>query len=146
VADPTSLDKTPTQNMSLNKPAGGTYGEKAEVDRLKKELPTSGGPMGPGGPQQAPPQPRPRAARPVPASIAPPTPAGPTGVPDALMHPGSRPMSTGQPDGPAQPAVANISQARIALLDSLHSSQEVSPETREWAGIMLEMMLDASRS
>lgn len=143
MADPTSLDKTPTQNQSLNKPEGGTYGEKAEVERLKKELPSG---QGPGGPQQAPPPGRSRAARPVPASIAPPTPAGPTGVPDALMHPGSRPMVTGQPDGPAQPSVANISQARIALLDALQTSKEVSPETREWAGIMLEMMLDASRS
>ncbi len=144
MADPTSIDKTPTQNQSLNKPEGGTYGEKAEVERLKKELPSS---QGPGGPQQASPPGRPRAARPVPASIAPPTPAGPTGVPDALMHPGSRPMVTGQPDGPAaQPSVANISQARIALLDALQSSKEVSPETREWAGIVLEMMLDASRS
>ena len=143
MADPTSIDKTPTQNQSLNKPEGGTYGEKAEVERLKKELPSG---QGPGGPQQAPPPGRPRAARPVPASIAPPTPAGPTGVPDALMHPGSRPMVTGQPDGPAQPSVANISQARIALLDALQSSKEVSPETREWAGIVLEMMLDASRS
>ena len=51
MADPTSLDKTPTQNQSLNKPEGGTYGEKAEVDRLKKELPSG---QGPGGPQQVP--------------------------------------------------------------------------------------------
>ena len=143
MADPTSLDKTPTQNQSLNKPEGGTYGEKAEGERLKKELPSG---QGPGGPPPAPPPGRSRAARPVPASIAPPTPAGPTGVPDALMHPGSRPMVPGQPAGPAQPSVANISQARIALLDALQTSKEVSPEPREWAGIMLEMMLDASRS
>ena len=143
MADPTSIDKTPTQNQSLNKPEGGTYGEKAEVERLKKELPSSG--QAPVGPQQPPPK-RGRASRPVPASVAPPTPAGPTGVPDALMHPGTRPMVTGQPGGPTGPSVANISQARIALLDALQSSQEVSPETREWAGIVLEMMLDAART
>ena len=143
MADPTSIDKTPTQNQSLNKPVGGTYGEKAEVERLKKELPSSG--QAPVGPQQPPPR-RGRAPRPAPASVAPPTPAGPTGVPNALMHPGTRPMATGQPGEPTGPSVANISQARIALLDALQTSQEVSPETREWAGIVLEMMLDAART
>jgi len=34
----------------------------------------------------------------------------------------------------------------LALLDSLSSSQDVSKETREWAKIVLEMMIDASQS
>ena len=143
MADPLTIDKTPTQNQALNKPEGGTYGEKAEVERLKKELPSTQ----PGQAQQAAPPPRARAGRPTPASVTPPEPSGPSGVPDVLMHPGTRPMVTGQPgDQPIGPSVANISQARIALLDALQSSQEVSPETREWAGIVLEMLLDASRT
>ena len=149
MADPTSLDKTPTQNMSLNKPEGGTYGEKAEVERLKKELPSSGGPMGPGGPQQAPEPQRAVATPNKPTSGMPPvTGGGPSGLPDVLTHPGG---TQGGPVAP-QPQMAqgagpaDISQARLALLDSLSSSQDVSKETREWAKIVLEMMVDASQS
>ena len=40
MAEPDIVEKTPTQNMSVNKPESGTYGERAETDRLKKELPS----------------------------------------------------------------------------------------------------------
>jgi len=146
VADPTSIDKTPTQNQSLNKPEGGTYGEKAEVDRLKKELPSGQGPGGP--PLQAPEPERSVAAPNKPVSGMPaPQPGGPSGLPDVLAQPSATPGQVSPRSPMAQGAgPQDISQARLALLDSLSNSQDVSKETREWAKIVLEMMVDASRS
>ena len=145
MADPTSIDKTPTQNQSLNKPEGGTYGEKAEVDRLKKALPSSG--QGPGGPQQAPEPERAVATPNKPVSGMPTSqPGGPSGLPDVLAQPSMTPGQVSPRSPMAQGAGAqDISQARLALLDSLSNSQDVSKETREWAKIVLEMMVDASR-
>ena len=45
MADDLELDKTPTSDVSVNKPESGTYGEKADLARLKQTLP----PMGPPG-------------------------------------------------------------------------------------------------
>lgn len=142
MAEP-DLEKTPTQNMSVNKPESGTYGERAETDRLKKELPSSGGPVE--GQQQAPPRAQASPNRP-PVNMPIPEEAGPTGVPNVMMHQGKglnpvMPSSGGVMAGPE-----NVAQARIALLDSLANSREVSEETREWAQVVLEMLLDGSRS
>ncbi len=145
MADPTSLDKTPTQNQSLNKPEGGTYGEKAEVERLKKELPSG---QGPGGPPQVTEPERAVATpnKPV-AGMPPVTGGGPSGLPDILTHPGATPGQVSPRPQMVQPAgPQDVSQARLALLDSLSNSQDVSTETREWAKIVLEMMIDASQS
>ena len=145
MADPTSIDKTPTQNQSLNKPVGGTYGEKAEVERLKKELPSSG--QGPGIPQQAPEPERSVATpnKPVPGMPTPQA-GGPSGLPDVLAQPSMTPGQVAPRSPMAQgPGAQNISQARLGLLDALSNSQDVSKETREWAKIVLEMMVDASR-
>ena len=47
------IEKTPTQNTSVNKPESGTYGEKAELANLRRSLPEmqppSEGPSAPGG-------------------------------------------------------------------------------------------------
>ena len=144
MADPLTIDKTPTQNQSLNKPEGGTYGEKAEVDRLKKELPSG---RGPGGPQQAPEPERSVATPNKPVSGMPTSQAGgPSGLPDVLAQPSMTPGQVSPRSPMARGAGAqDISQARLALLDSLSNSQDVSKETREWAKIVLEMMVDASR-
>ena len=48
------ISKTPTQNTSVNKPASGTYGEKAELSRLQQALPDSGGRPGGGAPGPSP--------------------------------------------------------------------------------------------
>lgn len=140
MADQT-IEKTPTANQSVNKPSSGTYGEKADISRLKAALPESGGPSGappgemspvrqstslPGGPPG-----RPSAA--------------PAGVPTAVMHPSQRPgVPLNQPL--AQPApplggAQSAQQARIALLDALASDPTVSEETREWASTVLEMLV-----
>ncbi len=129
--------------MSVNKPESGTYGERAETDRLKKELPSSGGPVQ--GQQQAPPRAQATPNRP-PENMPIPEEAGPKGVPNVLMHEGKglnplMPSTGGVMAGPE-----NTAQARMALLDSLANSREVSEETREWAQIVLGMLLDGSRS
>lgn len=141
MAEPDIVEKTPTQNMSVNKPESGTYGERAETDRLKKELPSSGGPVQ--GQQQAPPRAQASPNRP-PSNITVTEEAGPVGVPNELMHQGKGlnpliPSTGGVMAGPQ-----NAAQARIALLDSLANSREVSEETREWAQIVLGMLLDGS--
>ena len=38
------IDKTPTQNTSVNKPESGTYGEKADLANLKSSLPPMAAP------------------------------------------------------------------------------------------------------
>lgn len=143
MAEPDIVEKTPTQNMSVNKPESGTYGERAETDRLKKELPSSGGPVQ--GQQQAPPRAKATPNRP-PENMPIPEETGPKGVPNVLMHEGKglnplMPSTGGVMAGPQ-----NTAQARMALLDSLANSREVSEETREWAQIVLGMLLDGSRS
>ncbi len=146
MADPINIDKTPTQNQSANKPESGTYGEKAEVERLRKELPSAGGP-GAGPVQEAPPQ-RSQATpnKPV-AGMPVQEPAGPAGLPDVLTHPSRTPGQVTPRSSMVQPPQPeSLSQARLALLDSLATSQEVSAETREWAQIVLGMMVDASRA
>jgi len=148
VADLT-IDKTPTQNQSVNKPESGTYGERAEVDRLKKELPSTQGPGGP--PTQPGGAPVPERASPTankpPTSLGPePGEAGPSGLPNVLMHQGSGNLTPQLPPEQRPQGASNLSQARIALLDALSSSQDVSTETREWAQIVLEMLIDASQS
>ncbi len=145
MADPINIDKTPTQNQSANKPESGTYGEKAEVERLRKELPSSGGP-GPGPAQEAPQRSQATPNKPV-AGMPVQEPAGPAGLPDVLTHPSRTPGQVTPRSSMVQPSQPeSLSQARLALLDSLATSQEVSPETREWAQIVLGMMVDASRS
>ena len=140
-----TIDKTPTQNQSVNKPESGTYGERAEVDRLKKELPSTQGPGGPPGGAPVPERATPTTNKP-PTSLGPePGEAGPAGLPNVLMHQGSGNLTPQLPPEQRPPGAANLSQARIALLDALSSSQDVSTETREWAQIVLEMLIDASQ-
>jgi hypothetical protein len=70
------------------------------------------------------------------------------GVPGILQRPSERP---GEPvwTPPAEagtfgPTATNLSaaQQRIAALDALRRSPEVSPETREWASVVLATLLD----
>lgn len=143
MADPLTIDKTPTQDQSMNKPESGTYGERVEVERLKKELPSS---RGPGAPQPAEGPQRATPTKNKPAVMAAPPPAGPPGLPDVLMHPGAGGGQPRQQQVQQRPGAVNVSQARIALLDALSSSREVSDETREWASLVLEMLLDGTRT
>lgn len=131
MADPT-IEKTPTAGTSVNQPESGTYGEKADVNKLKASLP----PMGPG--QATPglePSPMPQPTPGVPAQEGGRPPNAPPGVPGALFA-GGPPTPAEQPNAPS----ASPEAARITLLEQLASSEEVSEVTREWAKLILEAL------
>lgn len=126
---PFELEKTPVPGQ--NRPASGTYGEQADLDRLRQSLPSPQGqpPAGPQGPPGTP--------------LNPPVQAGPPpGVPAPIMAPSDRPqvplgtplVNTGQPVlVPESP-----SQARMAFLHALVQSPETSEVTKRWAEAVLE--------
>lgn len=141
---PDTIEKTPTQNQSVSKPASGTYGERADLARLKAQLPQGQTPGGaaPGGPT-------PMGA---PAVGGLPNPAGrpanaqvPPGVPAALGHPTDRPNVplanplVGPTENPVRQA-ESARDARIALLMALVQDPSVSDTTREWAQTVLGML------
>lgn len=143
-AVPDTIEKTPLANQSVNKPASGTYGEKADAARLKAQLPQSQpqGGAAPGGPTPmgAPavggiPNPQ---GRPANADL-------PPGVPAALGHPTERPgVPLSNPlVGPTPNPVTQAESARdarVALLMALVNDPSVSDTTREWAQTVLEML------
>ena len=137
------VSKTPTQNTSVNKPASGTYGEKAELSRLQGALPDSGARPGGGAPGPSPMSPGvgPGGGQ---EPGRPPGPSAPPGVPSVMMHETDRPsqpLGTPRADssGPMQGAQTN-QEARLIVLQALSDSEEVSEATREWASIVIEML------
>ena len=140
------IEKTPTQNTSVNKPESGTYGEKADLTNLKSALPPMDNP----------------AAAPGPAPMAPGSPpserSGPMGrpkggprlVPGPVLNPTNRPdVPLDQPRvSPAPPIPQKqgaADQQRLAILDALSTHPEVSEETREWAQLVLEALIESRR-
>lgn len=127
----------------VNKPSSGTYGERIDVERLKQQLPASGQPTAPpaGGP---PPMSQP--SGPGPSPIGRPM-QGPAGVPSPLMAPSTSSTPVGTPLARGGPSGVVTSQqgiqARIAILEQLSQSAEVSSSTREWAKLVLEMLSEA---
>ena len=69
--DMPEIEKTPTADTSVNSPESGTYGEKADLNRLRQALP----PMGPPGSEGT------GAAAPAPTPGRRPGPSSP-GIPD----------------------------------------------------------------
>lgn len=142
----TEIEKTPTADVSVNKPASGTYGEKAELGRLKQQLPDSGA-RPQGGPPGAAPMGGPGSGGL--SQGEPGRPGGPTappGVPQALMHESERPnvpLNTPlQREGPPMAGAQSAQEARLVVLQALSESDEVSDATREWARGVLEMLSD----
>jgi hypothetical protein len=125
------------------RPSSGTYGESAERDRLKQQLPSAGGPV-------APEQPSGPVGRPAGPSALPGMPAGgaaPGGVPDVLLSPTDRPdvpvsspLDMGSPD--MFPGAVDARQKRLALLDMLTAHPDASPEVREWASIVRSKLIE----
>lgn len=140
--DTLAPDQQPTP---VNSPASGTYGEKAALDGLKKSLPQAQPSTGPTASPLPPvkpepitplqPQPgRPQGAGPVPPGISP-----------ALLGPTQRPnVPVGTPLVPQAPAVApslTAAAQRIATLQLLAQSPDVSDQTREWAQMVLQALV-----
>ncbi len=144
MADDLELDKTPTSDVSVNKPESGTYGEKADLARLKQTLPPMG-PPGAEGTGAVAPAPTP-GQTPAQSMGRPKT--GPSGVPSVLMAPTQRPdVPLSQPPvpGPAPlpPKQVAADQQRLSILDALSTHPEVSEETKEWAKNLLEALIEA---
>lgn len=128
-------EKTAT---AVNKPESGTYGEKADLQRLRSQLPSSGSsaPM-PQARQLPPISDRPVRPMPVPSrqSTVP-------GLPDVLVGPSNRewePVTT-MPLGTPRQLTMTAQQMRLMKLDALANSPEVSPETREWARMLKRVL------
>jgi hypothetical protein len=141
----TEIEKQPTQNQSVNKPASGTYGEKVELDRLRKALPDSGARPS-GGPAPAGAVPGGGGGAPTGDPGRPAGPSAPPGVPGAMMHESDRPnqpLATplSRPEGPMAGAQTH-QDARFVVLQALSESEEVSEATREWASIVIEMLTE----
>jgi hypothetical protein len=107
-----------------NKPASGTYGETAALDRLKSQLPGEAADQ----PQAVPPPPMPSGP-----GVTPPSP----GLPKMLTAPvqGGIPATTPltvdqEPTVGATPELVRVAQALLR-------APTTSPTTREWARILL---------
>lgn len=134
---------------SVNRPESGAYGEKQDLVDLEQSLPPMEGPPGP--PPQAPgvagPPP---AGTPVPLAGSQATPGrppgavtAPPGVPNVLMH--DEPMGGLTPTDPTGPTNSMApSHQTLYILDVLSTSNDVSSETREWAAVVLDLMLGAT--
>lgn len=138
--DNPELEKTPTGDTSVNAPESGTYGEKAELARLRQSLPPMG-PPGAGGTGAAPPA--------SPPSSRPPQ-SGQGGIPAALLSPTDRPdVPLGQPLAPGgvqmPPRAQAADQQRLAILDALTTHPDVSQETREWAKLVRDSLIEGRR-
>lgn len=134
---------------NVGRPESGSYGEGAEGERLAAGIGGNGG--GPGPPPYPGPAP--------PPEVRPASTGAPDGRPGGTVNavPGLPPMLARASDRPAEPvwtppadpnyAVPNTTtlsaqQQRIAVLDALRMSPNVSPETREWAQVVLATLLD----
>jgi hypothetical protein len=120
----------------VGKPASGTYGEKAELQRLEAQLPGS-----------EPSAPVPQETAPVPGvPSGPAVPAPPPGLPRGLTLPTRRPdvpAATPLQGGPVDPYAGAVDarQRRLALLDMLTQHPDVSPELREWAETVKQKLI-----
>ena len=113
---------------NVMQPASGSYGDTADLNRLKGALDV---PSGPGGPPTTAPTP-PNPGVPTGQGMTP----APKGVPDSLMAPTSMPdtpQSTPLTNPATAPQAATAANRTISILSQLSTSAEVSVETREWA-------------
>lgn len=138
-------------NPRPNRPASGAYGEAKEREDLEKALPSGPGSAGAPGPAAPPgggPSGGPIPSQPRPVG-RPPTPVGPPGVPAPILAPTDRPdlpLGTGQ--GPVlgnpapMPQAADSPEYRLFILDALANSPVVSEETRQWAALVRDLLID----
>lgn len=119
---PSVIEQVPAGG-NVSKPSSGSYGDVKSLDDLRAALP---------GSQSS--EPREMSATPTSLPEAP-RPSAPAGLPPGLLAPSRQPdVPVSQPMSmPAGPPVGSPQEKRIALLDSLAKSPNVSAETREWA-------------
>lgn len=130
------VEKLPTGQTPINRPASGTYGEKAALDNLESALPTASSPG------------------PMPGPAAGPTPMSPTnpvrssreskipGIPAPIMKPASvEPTPAGAMAPPSPVPAMSGAQRRLQILDMLATSPNVSETTREWAQRVMDILV-----
>lgn len=136
-ADMTDITKQPLPGGNVNKPASGTYGEGVALERLKQQLPVPDAvPAMPAGPSAMP-------SPPVSSPGSPP----PPGLPPVLLAPTARPdvpMASPLAGVPMAQQPMTAAQRRLAVLDALVNSPDVSQETREWAQLVIENLVMSS--
>lgn len=137
MSDTFEISKQPNP-AGINQPESGVYGAVAATDRMRKALPPlPADGAATGQPGMAMPTP---SQNPMPAS-------DPGGLPSALFAPTQRPNVPvasplqAPPVNPVASAVGGMQQ-RLALLDSLANSPDVSDETREWATIVIRKLIE----
>lgn len=136
--DVPDVGQVPVQGGS-NQPTSGTYGEGAANDRLKQALPPTPTPQGPQAPAVTmPPVGQPPVGGPAPMG-RPPGGQTPPGIPNAILE-GGPPQAQAGPGLPT-PAVATPAQGRLLVLQQLASSGDVSDETRQWAQMVLKVLI-----
>lgn len=117
---------------SPNQPASGTYGEVADLDRLKQALPVPQGPTAP-------------SPTPMPAGGGRPPVPGPTpGLPQGILAPSRQPgvpVQTPLEQG-FQPAQTRSAQV-VQQLHAVMRDPNVSDMTREFAELLLDRLTRA---
>lgn len=125
----------------VGKPASGSYGEGADLQRLKQQLPQ--GAIGNPPPAPAATPLPPVSAKPMvkptrPVGRPPTGAAAPPGIPSAILHPGDIAAPAAAP--PAPGSQVSPDQARLFLLQNLAQSPQVSSTTRAWAQEVLQIL------
>ena len=133
-------EKSPS---SVNQPSSGTYGEKADLAKLKAQLPAPEGSAPIGSGPQTPQNPGMAVSsspiRPSSNDMSSPVP----GLPSALFNqPTQRPgePATTMPSNTLaqdQPSSLSGQQQRLAILDALANDPTRSEQTRAWAKIVI---------
>jgi len=137
---PSDVEKAPVGNP-VNQPASGTYGDKANLDRLESNLPdpTPGSPGDPNAAAGAPPIDTQGVTNVRSNRDA----AGLPGLPAPILTKSDRPNSPAgrTPLDRGNPTAAvSPSQKRLALATMLAESPDVSEETRELAKLWVRML------
>lgn len=125
---------------NVNQPASGTYGEQQSLLNLQQSLPAMA-PQQQGAPNLPAINPTPmRSTREGAAA-----PSTVPGIPDVLNHPTQQPnVPASTPLAPTPQLPVTPMQSRMAIVDALAQSPNVSPETREWAQMIRRRLVQAS--
>ena len=136
------ISKQPSPD-GTNAPASGAYGQKAAVDKLKAAMPPAPPAQDQGGgmsvsPAPVTPQPTGRVNEGGRAAVPPP------GIPSSIMGETALPQTPvnsplAAPVDPTSGATAD--ERTIMQLQGILQSNNVRPETKEWAKTVLDMIL-----
>jgi len=135
--DSPDVSKVPYGQPDVGQPASGTYGEKKSLSNLQADLPTR--PVQPAPPDQTPPPVSPKPVTPVRSSRDSQVPGVPAPILDPTGRPGV-PVNTPLLNQPEPSPQQTGSQQRLAVLDMLANSTEVTDTTREWAQMMISVL------